>query len=90
MEQIAQYADLIYASIISVAPALVSILGVIIAGIKILNKFSALRKAVDDKTDVTELKVALTHCEDENAKLKKQLRKVLAKLDHIDEKDLKE
>lgn len=90
MENFTEYYDLIYAAIISAMPAITAILGVVIAGIKILGSFKSLRKSVDDKTDVTELKVALNQCLKENAELKKTQRKLLAKLEHIDEKDLEE
>ena len=90
MGQLTEYAELIYAALLSAMPALTAILGVVIACHKTLINLKGLRRSVDEKTDVTELKIALNQCLKENAELKKAQRKLLAKLEHIDEADLED
>lgn len=86
--------DMIVAALISVAPALTAILGVITTFIKmrknnevsnkeIVDKFELVRKEVMDTKQYEELKDQLLIAHQENRELKKQINELLTKIDHI-------
>lgn len=86
--------DMIVAALISVAPALTAILGVITTFIKmrknnevsnkeIVDKFELVRKEVMDTKQYEELKDQLLIAHQENRELKKQISELLTKIDHV-------
>lgn len=75
--------SLIESIIISVAPAVTAILGIVAVALKILSRFKELKKQVDKATDTQELKAALAQAHQENLELKKQVNKLINKIDKI-------
>lgn len=90
--------ETIYAAILSAAPALVSIIGIITALIKMkgaqnlkfgemMNRFEELREEVHDSKEYDELKRQLLISHQENRELKKKINELLTKIDHIRRED---
>lgn len=86
--------DMIVAALISVAPALTAILGIITTFIKmrknnevsnkeIVDKFELVRKEVMDTKQYEDLKDQLLIAHQENRELKKQINELLTKIDHV-------
>lgn len=69
--------------IISAAPAITAIVGIIVALFKILGYFKQLKASFDASTDVKDLKAQLKQMNEDNIALRKQVRKLLNKMDKI-------
>lgn len=69
--------------IISAAPAVTAIIGIIVALIKVLGQFKQLKASFDASTDVKDLKAQLKQMNEDNIALRKQVRKLLNKMDKI-------
>lgn len=72
--------------IVAIAPSLAAVISVVIMGIKVARQFIKLRGEVKDKTEVEDLKVALTHALYEVEELKKLLKKELETKTRVREK----
>ena len=90
--------ETIYAAILSAAPALVSIIGIITALIKMkgaqnlkfgemMGRFEALQEEVHNSKEYDELKRQLLTAHQENRELRKKLNELLTKIDHIRRED---
>lgn len=84
----------IYALIIAAAPAVASIIGIIIAVVKdikantkntteVIDKFEEVRQEIFNTKEYSELKTELKIAHQENYELKKKLNELLTKIDHI-------
>lgn len=69
--------------IISAAPAVTAIIGIIVALVKVLGQFKQLKASFDASTDVKDLKAQLKQMNEDNIALRKQVRKLLNKMDKI-------
>ena len=69
--------------IISAAPAITAIIGIIVALVKVLGQFKQLKASFDASTDVKDLKAQLKQMNEDNIALRKQVRKLLNKMDKI-------
>lgn len=90
--------EMIYAAILSAAPAIASIVGCITALIKmkssqdksfgeLVESFEKLENQVKESNQYTELKRQLVTAHQENRELKKKLNELLTKMDHIRRED---
>ena len=90
--------EMIYAAILSAAPAIASIVGCITALIKmkssqdksfgeLVKNFELLKKEVEESNQYTELKKQLVTAHQENRELKKKINELLTKMDHIRRED---
>ena len=88
----------IYATILVAAPAISSIVGIIIAVVKMKNNQAAnlkevmaalasISSEVEDRTEYQELKEQLLIAHQENRALRKKLNEFLMKIDHIRRND---
>lgn len=86
--------ETIYAAILSAAPAIVSIIGIITAFIKMksaqaknfgemIESFELLRSEVRESKQYEELKRQLVTAHTENQELKKKINELLTSIDHI-------
>lgn len=69
--------------IISAVPAVTAIIGIIVALIKMLGQFEQLKASFKASTDIKDLKAQLKQMNEENIALRKQVRKLLNKMDNI-------
>lgn len=90
--------ETIYATILAAAPAISSIIGCIIAVVKMKNNqaakleevmgaFETLRLEVKDSKEYQELKGQLIIAHQENRELRRKLNEFLMKIDHIRRND---
>lgn len=86
--------DQLYVLIMAAAPALTTILGVVLAVIKIikstkntnkevLDKFEEVRQEIFNTKEYEDLKAQLLVAHQENIALKKTINELLTKIDHI-------
>lgn len=90
--------ETIYAAILSAAPAIASIIGIITALIKMksaqtqnfgemIESFETLKAEVQESKQYEELKRQLVTAHQENRELKKKINELLTKIDHIRRED---
>ena len=86
--------DTLYALIVAAAPAITAIIGIIAAVIKnhkdiqaktqpILDKFDELRQEVNDKTELTEVKIQMEAIMVENRQLKQEIADLITVLKKV-------
>lgn len=82
--------ELIMTCIVSVAPALAAIIGIVTAVIKnkaitsgVIDKFEEVRQEIFNTKEYSELKEQLKLAHKENLELKKKLNELLTKIDKV-------
>lgn len=86
--------ETIYAAILAAAPAITSIIGIIVAVVKmksnqdsklneVMEKFELLETEVKSSKEYVDLKAQLLVAHQENRELRKKLNEFLTKIDHI-------
>lgn len=69
--------------LIAVIPALTAIISVVGIACRILRNFTDLKKEFSDKTDYQEIQKAMGKLIDENQELKKEIKRLNNKINHV-------
>lgn len=75
--------ETIVLAIIAVAPAFVAVMCIIIACLALSHKFTALKKEVINTKEYQDVKAQLAIAHRENIELKKLIKQLLTKIDHV-------
>lgn len=69
--------------LIAVLPALSAVVSVVSISVKILRKFTGLKKEFEDKTDYKEIQKQMGKLIDENMRLNQEIRRLENKMNHV-------
>lgn len=69
--------------LIAILPALTAIISVVGIALKILRKFTDLKKEFAEKTDYKEVQRAMSKLVDENQRLNQEVRRLENKINHV-------
>lgn len=69
--------------LIAVLPALSAVVSVVAIAVKILRKFTGLKKEFSEKTDYKEIQQAMNKLVDENMRLNQEIRRLENKMNHV-------
>lgn len=69
--------------LIAVLPALSAVISVVAIAVKILRKFTGLKKEFSEKTDYKEIQKAMNKLVDENMRLNQEIRRLENKMNHV-------
>lgn len=75
--------ETIVLAIIAVAPAFVAVISIIVACLSLAHKFTALKKEVINTKEYQDVKAQLAIAHRENVELKKLIKQLLTKIDHV-------
>lgn len=69
--------------LIAVLPALSAVVSVVAISVKILRKFTGLKKEFEDKTDYKEIQKQMGKLIDENMRLNEEVKRLNCKINHV-------